>query len=81
MDEFILDERGFVELHHLLKITGLCDSGGMAKAEIGAARVRVDGRVEVRKRCKIRDGQMVVYRGHEIRVSGPGRGLRNPGRP
>ena len=71
MDDFILDERGFVELHHLLKIIGLCDSGGMAKAEIAAGQVSVDGALELRKRCKIRAGQVVAYQDHRIRVCGP----------
>jgi len=69
MDEIILDERGFIELNHLLKVTGLCQSGGLAKAEIAAGQVSVDGEVELRKRCKLREGQLVSYQGHQIRVS------------
>lgn len=66
--EFSLDGHDWIELHNLLKVTGLCDSGGLAKAEIDSGRVRVDGSVERRKRCKIRAGQLVEYAGERIRV-------------
>ena len=39
-----------IELHRLLKTTGLCDSGGMAKLLISEGLVQVDGQVELRKR-------------------------------
>lgn len=34
MEEFNLEGREFIELNDLLKIKGLCESGGMAKAAI-----------------------------------------------
>ena len=58
----------FIELFKLLKATGLCESGGMAKAVIAEGRVRVDGGVELRKRCKIRRGQTVEFEGRTIIV-------------
>ena len=48
-----------IALDALLKSTGLAPSGGAAKALIGAGKVRVDGRDELRKTCKIRAGQVV----------------------
>ena len=66
--EFNLSGHEFVELHNLLKVTGLCESGGMAKSVIAEGRVRVDGNVEFRKRCKIREGQLVEYEIHTIVV-------------
>lgn len=51
--------REFVELDDLLKLTGVCDSGGAAKAMVAAGKVLVDGRIELRKTCKIRTGQVV----------------------
>lgn len=57
-----------IELHRLLKATGLCDSGGMAKLLISEGLVQVDGQVELRKRCKIRQGQMVEFEGQTIVV-------------
>lgn len=68
MEEFHLEGREFIELHNLLKVTGLCESGGMAKAVIAEGRVKVDGNVELRKRCKIRQGQVVEFEGQVITV-------------
>ena len=51
----------YIELIKLLKVTGLCDTGGMAKAMVADGEVRVDGRIELRKRKKIRAGQQVEF--------------------
>lgn len=56
--EFILKGE-YVELHALLKLSGVCDSGGMGKMLVAAGEVKVDGQVELRKTCKIRAGQVV----------------------
>jgi ribosome-associated protein len=61
-------ENGYIELIKLLKVTGLCGSGGMAKVVTGEGRVKVDGIVELRKRCKIRKGQTVDFEGNIIEV-------------
>lgn len=68
MEEFSLEGREFIELNNLLKIKGLCASGGMAKVVIAEGLVTVDGKVELRKRCKIRAGQVVEFDGHTIKV-------------
>jgi len=68
MEEFKLESHEFIELNHLLKVTGLSASGGMAKAMIAEGRVKVDGSVELRKRCKIRRGQIVEFEGRKIIV-------------
>lgn len=68
METFALDGHEFIELHNLLKVTSLCDSGGMAKVLIGEGLVTVDGVTELRKRCKIRSGQIVEYKGQKIIV-------------
>ncbi len=65
--EFDLD-REFVELNQLLKLAGLCDSGGMGKAIVASGAVTVDGAVELRKTCKIRAGQVVRLDDIEIHV-------------
>lgn len=57
-----------IELHQLLKAAGLCGSGGMAKMLIAEGLVSVDGRVELRKRCKIRKGQTVKCESETIVV-------------
>ncbi len=70
MMEFDLEGREFVELNKLLKLTGLCPSGGSAKMAIAEGRVSVDGLVELRKRCKIRPGQVVEFEGQRTIVGG-----------
>jgi len=67
---FALD-RDHVELNQLLKLTGVCDSGGAGKALVASGAVTVDGSVELRKTCKIRAGQVVRIDDVEIRVTAP----------
>ncbi len=57
-----------IELIKLLKATGLCSTGGIAKLVTTEGRVTVDGKVEQRKRCKIRKGQVVRFEGQIIEV-------------
>jgi ribosome-associated protein len=66
MEEFNLGNNEFIELNNLLKVMGLCDSGGIAKTVIAEGRVRVNGNVELRKRYKVRKGQLVEFEGHKI---------------
>jgi ribosome-associated protein len=58
----------FVELNQLLKLTGVCDSGGAGKALVAEGVVSVDGKVELRKTAKIRAGQVVTLGDAQIRV-------------
>ncbi len=57
----------FVELNQLLKLSGVCDSGGAGKMLVAQGVVSVDGRVELRKTCKIRAGQVVSI--GDVRIS------------
>ena len=66
--DFELD-RDHVELNQLLKLTGVCDSGGAGKALVASGEVRVDGITELRKTRKIRIGNVVTLDGVEIHVS------------
>jgi ribosome-associated protein len=68
MIQFELDGHDYIELHSLLKVTGLCESGGVAKLLISDGLVQVDGAIETRKRCKIRTGQIVNFDGQQITV-------------
>lgn len=61
-------EGDYVELNMLLKLIGLCDSGGAGKAIVGSGAVTVDGTMELRKTCKIRAGQVVTIDDIEITV-------------
>ena len=58
----------YVELNMLLKLTGLCDSGGAGKRLVAGGSVQVDGVTELRKTCKIHAGQTVRTGDTEIRV-------------
>ena len=68
MEEFDLAGREFIELNKLMKLTGMCSSGGSAKMAIAEGEVTVDGQVELRKRCKIRPGQVVGFEGRQTAV-------------
>jgi ribosome-associated protein len=57
----------FVELNQLLKLVGLCDSGGAGKAIVASGEVSVDGKQELRKTAKIRAGQVVSV--GDVRIS------------
>ncbi|WP_126454317.1 RNA-binding S4 domain-containing protein [Sulfuriflexus mobilis] len=68
MQDFDLEGRDYIQLNDLLKITGLCNSGGQAKLLIDQGLVKVDAQVETRKRCKIRSGQVVEFAGKKVEV-------------
>ena len=57
----------FVELNQLLKLAGLCDSGGAGKMLVASGSVKVDGKQELRKTAKIRAGQQVSV--GDVRIS------------
>ena len=61
----------YIELHNLLKVTGVVHSGGAGKVLVAEGGVKVDGRQELRKTCKIRPGQVVRTGEAEIRVLAP----------
>lgn len=64
--EFTLNGE-FVELNQLLKLVGICDSGGAGKMLVAAGGVSVDGAPELRKTAKIRAGQVVTL--GDVRIS------------
>jgi ribosome-associated protein len=59
--------REYIELNQLLKLVGACDSGGAGKMLVASGAVSVDGKVELRKTCKIRAGQVVTL--GEMRIN------------
>ncbi|CAG2155109.1 ribosome-associated protein [compost metagenome] len=61
-------EGEFIALNDLLKLAGVCDSGGAGKALVAAGEVSVDGAAESRKTAKIRAGQVVTMAGVRIKV-------------
>ena len=58
----------YIALHSLLKVTGVSDSGGGGKMIVASGAVNVDGKVELRKACKIRAGQVVTLGDVRINV-------------
>lgn len=60
----------YIEVHQLLKVTGLCSSGGEGKAMVADGLVKVDGALETRKSAKIRAGQTVAFGNARIVVRG-----------
>jgi len=62
----------YIELNQLLKVVGLCDSGGAGKQIVASGQVRVDGKQELRKTAKIRSGQQVTLGDVRIVVVGDG---------
>ena len=67
--EFPLDGHDFVELHQLLKLVGIVDSGGAGKHLVASGAVEIDGVVELRKSCKVRAGQVARVDDVEIAVT------------
>ena len=57
----------FIELNQLLKMVGVCDSGGAGKILVAEGAVSVDGHIELRKTCKIRAGSVVTL--GDIRIT------------
>jgi ribosome-associated protein len=65
--EFTL-EGEYIEVNLLLKLVGVCDSGGAGKMLVANGEVSVDGVAEARKTAKIRAGQIVTCGDVEILV-------------
>ncbi|MBD8879588.1 MULTISPECIES: RNA-binding S4 domain-containing protein [Rhodanobacter] len=61
-------DRDYVKLDNLLKLVGICDSGGAGKHLVASGAVTVDGAQELRKTCKIHAGQVVRVGNEEILV-------------
>jgi ribosome-associated protein len=57
-----LDERP-INLTQVLKLGGCAQSGGEAKVLIAGGQVRVNGQVELRKRCQMKAGDTVAIEG------------------
>lgn len=58
----------FIPLIALLKATGVVESGSEAQEVVVAGMVLRNGEVELRKRAKIRSGEVIVFQHYEIMV-------------
>ncbi|PSU70898.1 urease [Photobacterium phosphoreum] len=52
-----------IELYKVLKIANQVSGGGEAKYAISEGYVAVNGEIELRKRCKIYDGDVIEFNG------------------
>ncbi len=58
----------FIRLQDLLKLSGLCATGGMAKIVIQNGEVKVNGEVCTMRGKKLRGGDTAEYEGNIIEV-------------
>jgi len=58
-----------IRLGQLLKLAGLADSGGEARALVADGAVTVNGAVETRRGRQLRPGDVIAAAGEEIRVA------------
>jgi len=57
-----------VELYKILKFEGMVPSGGEAKLVVSEGLVKVNGKVETRKRKKIVSGDTIEFSGDKIKI-------------
>ena len=57
-----LDDRP-INLTQVLKLGGCAQSGGEAKVLIAGGQVKVNGQVELRKRCQMKAGDTIAIEG------------------
>lgn len=65
--EFKIDTE-YIELIKLLKVLGIAENGGHAKAIVDAGEVKYNGEVDLRKRLKVRKGDVVEVGSELIKV-------------
>ncbi len=63
-----LEGEEFILLQSLLKLAGVCDTGGEAKQAIVGGLVTVDGVIETRRGKKIKAGQIITFANKKIKV-------------
>jgi ribosome-associated protein len=67
MIEFKL-EGEFIPMIQLLKATALVQSGGEAQTVVEDGLVKYNGKVDYRKRLKVRVGDVIDFMGQQIKV-------------
>lgn len=65
---FNLNGAEYIELIKLLKLLHFAESGGHAKIMVQEGEVNVNGKVEYRKRAKLRPGDQVETSGEKIAI-------------
>lgn len=70
MTDHVFELKGeFIPLIGLLKHIGLAATGGHASMMVTEGEVKVNGKVELQKRKKLRDGDQVLIEGHRISIT------------
>ena len=64
-----LENEEYIALCDLLKLAGLAESGGQAKAVIAGGLVLRNGAVETRKTAKIRGGEVIEFDGAILEIA------------
>lgn len=65
--DFQLSEE-YIELIKLLKLLNLVESGADAKISVEEGLVNCNGEVELRKRKKLKSGDVVVFKNNQINI-------------
>lgn len=67
MERIIIKDE-YIKLGQALKLAGLVDSGVDAKYVITEGQVLVNGKTEVQRGKKIREGDVIEYNGSQVMV-------------
>lgn len=71
MEEVLVQIEGeYIKLDSLLKLSGIIDSGGLAKELIQEGQVQLNGQVCLQRGKKIRPGDKVIFDQYIIEVEG-----------
>jgi ribosome-associated protein len=58
----------YIPMIQLLKATNLVSTGGEAQIVVDEGEVKYNGEVDYRKRLKVKQGDVVEFRGNKIKV-------------
>jgi len=61
-------EGDHIPLIQLLKATNLVQTGGEAQMVVTEGEVKYNGQIDYRKRLKVRQGDVIEFRGQKIQV-------------
>jgi ribosome-associated protein len=67
MDKFEIN-KDIIQLNQLVKAMGWCESGSMANSLIDEGYVKVNGKVEYRRRNKLGKGIIVEFDGNKVEL-------------
>ena len=66
--QFIQIHTDYIKLQDLLKLTGVCDTGGAAKIAVQSGEVSVNGEICDMRGKKIRPGDLIAYQNQTFQV-------------